>query len=59
MYARKYLGLALRSSAEEKLLATTWRALDMASTKKKGPREVSGVAPASFGLDFRFSGDVS
>jgi hypothetical protein len=26
---------------------------------KKGPREVSGVAPASFGFFLRFSGDVS
>jgi hypothetical protein len=59
MYARKYLGLALRSSAEEKLLATTCRAPDTTSRKTKGPREVSGVAPASLGTSFRFAGDVS
>jgi hypothetical protein len=59
MYARKKLEFAMRSSADEKLLARTWRAPDMTSTKKKSPREVSGVAPASLGRAFRFLGDVS
>jgi hypothetical protein len=50
MYARKYLGLAMMRSAEEKLLAITCRTPDITRRTKKGPREVSGHAPASFGL---------
>jgi hypothetical protein len=49
----------MKSSAVEKLFATTCRAPDMTSRKKKGPREVSGVAPASLGHSFRFAGEVS
>jgi len=49
----------MKRSAEEKLLATTWQAPDTTSRRKKSPRDVSGVAPASFGLAFRFAGDVS
>jgi hypothetical protein len=59
MNTRNVLGLAMKSSAEEKVLATTWRALDTTSRKKKGPRLVSGVAPASLEFSFRFWGDVS
>jgi hypothetical protein len=53
------LEFAIRSSAADKLLATTWKLPDMTSTKKKSPREVSGVAPASLGDSFRLWGDVS
>ena len=59
MYARKKLGLAMKSSAEEKLFATTCRAPDTTSRKNKGPRPVSGAAPASLGHFVRFAGDVS
>ena len=49
----------MKRSAEEKLLATTCSAPDTTSRTKKGPREVSGVAPASLGHSLRFAGDVS